>query len=129
MIFKSDSAAPDLNGFVDRGSFLEGTLRFESQFRVDGKIKGTVTSDGRLVVGEHGEVEADLDVGEVVVSGVVRGTIRARRRIHIAAGGRIFGDLFTPTLVIDDGAFFEGQCAMQKGEGGAEAASGKGVKA
>jgi cytoskeletal protein CcmA (bactofilin family) len=117
MIFKSDSSASaDLNGFIDRGSVLEGQLRFESQFRVDGKVHGTVTSEGRLIVGEHGEVEAEVHVGELVVSGTVRGTLHIGRRAHLHAGAKVYGDLLTPALIIDDGALFEGKCTMSRKE-------------
>ncbi|HRC84764.1 MAG TPA: polymer-forming cytoskeletal protein [Thermoanaerobaculia bacterium] len=128
MIFKAEGNQADLNGFVDRGSLLEGQLRFESQFRVDGRIQGGVTSQGRLIVGEHGEVEAEVNVGEVLVSGVIRGTVTASRKVHIAAGGKIYGDVVTPALVIDDGAIFEGRCAMNREEARPEAAAKKGER-
>lgn len=114
MIFKSDPGPGDLNGFIDRGSHLQGELRFETTFRVDGKLTGTVESAGTLVVGGNGEVEGELRVGEALVSGLVKGKIIAQRRIQIAAGGRVYAELSTPALVIEDGAFFEGPCSMTK---------------
>lgn len=112
MIFKSDSGQSDLNGFLDAGSHVEGELRFDSAFRVDGKINGTVISEGDLVVGERGEIEGELTVGQIFISGTVRGNVLARRRIQIASNGRVYGDLETPSLVIEDGAVFEGRCSM-----------------
>jgi cytoskeletal protein CcmA (bactofilin family) len=114
MIFKSDGKQSDLNGFLDRGSHLEGELRFEASFRVDGKLTGTVQSEGDLIVGESGEVEGELRVGQIFVSGTVRGTIRASRRVQIAPSGKVFAELDTPSLVIEDGATFEGSCAMSR---------------
>ena len=63
MIFKSDGKQSDLNGFLDNGSHLQGELRFEASFRVDGKLTGTVESEGDLIVGESGEVEGEVRVG------------------------------------------------------------------
>ncbi len=114
MIFKSEGKQSDLNGFLDSGSHLEGELRFETSFRVDGKLTGMVRSEGDLIVGESGEIEGELLVGQVFVSGTVRGTIRALRRIQIAPNGKVFAELDTPSLVIEDGATFEGRCAMTR---------------
>ena len=114
MIFKSDGKQSDLNGFLDSGSHLEGELRFEASFRVDGKLTGTVRSEGDLIVGESGEVEGEILVGQVFVSGTVRGTIRASRRVQIAPNGKVFAEIDTPSLIIEDGATFEGRCAMSR---------------
>lgn len=102
----------ELNGFLDAGSHIKGELLFEDTFRVDGKVTGKILSDGDLVVGVGGEVEGEVAVGRVFVSGTLRGRVKTAKRLEIAAGGRVFATLETPSLVIEDGAFFEGQCAM-----------------
>jgi cytoskeletal protein CcmA (bactofilin family) len=126
MIFKSDGKQSDLNGFLDSGSHVHGELRFQTSFRVDGKLNGSVVSDGDLIVGDGGEVEGDLRVGQVVISGTVRGTIRAARRIHISPTGKLFAEVDTPSLIIEDGAVFEGRCAMTRE--GAKSAAAPGPK-
>jgi cytoskeletal protein CcmA (bactofilin family) len=125
MIFKSDGKQSDLNGFLDRGSHLEGKLKFETSFRVDGKLTGNVVSEGDLIVGEGGEVDGDIQVGQVFISGTVRGTVRAAKKVQVSPTGKVFADLDTPTLVVEDGAFFEGRCAMaREAREGARAAAG-----
>lgn len=124
MIFKSDDSQGDLNGFLDAGCQVQGELRFEDTFRVDGKITGQVSSDGDLVVGERGEVEGRVEVGRLFVTGTLRGSVRARR-IEVTPGGRLLADIETPTLVIEDGGVFEGHCAMIR-PAEAEAQSGTG---
>ena len=57
MIFKSEGKQSDLNGFLDSGSHVQGELRFQTSFRVDGTFNGSVVSDGDLIVGDGGEVE------------------------------------------------------------------------
>lgn len=114
MIFKSDAKSSDLNGFLDNGSHVEGELRFDTSFRVDGKFTGNVISDGDLIVGEGGEVEGDLQVGQIFVSGTVRGSVRAARRIQISPTGKVLAEIDTPSLVVEDGAFFEGRCSMSR---------------
>ena len=111
MMFKS-APQSDLNGFLDAGSHIRGELHFEDTFRIDGKVTGKVVSDGELVVGEKGEVDGEIDVRMVYVSGHVKGAIRARERLEITSTGRIQADLETPALAIEEGAYFEGRCAM-----------------
>ncbi len=115
MIFKSDGERGDLNGFLDAGSHIQGDLHFEDTFRVDGKVSGKVISRGDLVVGERGEVEGEIQVGTIFVSGTVRGSVKAAKRVEITAQGRVYAELATPSLVIEDGAFFEGSCRMERG--------------
>jgi cytoskeletal protein CcmA (bactofilin family) len=113
MRFKADATGGELNGFVDRGSHLKGELRFENSFRVEGKVEGTVSSHGHLIVGEGGEVSGEIRAGEVFIAGTVHGTIHAEKKVQIAPGGRVTADLFTPGLVIENGAIFEGKCTMK----------------
>ena len=112
MKLRGQGSSGDLNGFLDAGSQIKGDLLFEDTFRVDGKVNGKVLSDGDLVVGVGGEVEGEVSVGSVFISGTLRGRVKAAKRIEIAAGGRVYATLETPSLVIEDGAFFEGQSAM-----------------
>jgi cytoskeletal protein CcmA (bactofilin family) len=126
MMFKSEGKQSDLNGFLDSGSHVHGELRFQTSFRVDGKFDGTVVSDGDLIVGDGGEVDGDLRVGQIVISGTVRGTIRAARRVHLSSSGKLFADVDTPSLIIEDGAVFEGRCSMTRE--GAKGAAAPGPK-
>lgn len=104
--------AEDLNGFMDVGTEFVGELRFRDTFRIDGRLKGKVVSDNTLVVGESGNVEAEIDCGVVSIRGSVSGKIHGRQRIELLAGCRVHGTLVSPKLVIEDGAFFEGNCDM-----------------
>lgn len=112
-MFKNEETKGDLNGFLDAGSQMDGELSFEDTFRVDGRLAGKVTSKGDLVVGENGEVNGDVEVGRLYVSGTLKGTVKAATRIEITANGRVQGDIETPTLVIEEGGFYEGRCTME----------------
>ncbi|HEX2252014.1 MAG TPA: polymer-forming cytoskeletal protein [Thermoanaerobaculia bacterium] len=113
----SGGGQSEINGFLDKGSRLSGELSFDASFRIDGNFNGKITSQGRLVVGEGGVVDGEIQVREVLVSGELRGNVKAGERIHITAGGRVFADLSTPSLLIEDGAVFEGRCSMNRGAG------------
>lgn len=126
MIFKSDGKGTDLNGFLDRGSHLRGELTFETTFRIDGRFTGAVKSSGDLIIGEAGEVEGEIEVGQIFVSGTVRGTIATAKKVEITPTGKVFADITTPTLVVGNGALLEGRCVMTRRETGS--ASGTAVE-
>jgi len=114
-MFKSTSSAQgDLNGFLDAGSRMVGELQFEDTFRIDGHFKGKIDAAGDLIVGEGGEVDADIVARRVYISGKVHGTVHARERLEITSLGKVFADLRMPSLSIEDGAYFEGQCSMER---------------
>ena len=114
MKLRSSGAQGDLNGFLDAGSHMTGELHFEDTFRIDGKFSGSVVSDGDLIVGERGDVDGEIRVRRVFVSGTVRGSLRAAERVEITAVGKVKADVFTPSLMIEDGAYFEGRCSMER---------------
>ena len=102
----------ELNGFLDAGCEVQGELRFENTFRVHGRFKGTVESEGQLIVGEGGVVEGVVTVGELHVSGRLEGRIVTSGRTEIGSKGRVEGEINAPVVVIESGAFFQGQCTM-----------------
>jgi cytoskeletal protein CcmA (bactofilin family) len=105
-------SAEDLNGFMDEGTEFNGELRFRDTFRIDGRLKGRIVSDNTLIVGESGQVDADIDCGVVSIRGVVSGRVQGRQRIEVLAGARVQATLVSPRLVIEEGAFFQGECDM-----------------
>jgi cytoskeletal protein CcmA (bactofilin family) len=106
-------AAGEITTLLGRGATFEGKLTFEGTVRIDGRFKGEVFSDDTLVIGEGAQVEAQIDIGEVIVQGTVIGNIQAKRSIEIHAPGRVKGDLHTPVLQIDKGVVFEGRSFME----------------
>jgi cytoskeletal protein CcmA (bactofilin family) len=116
VIFKQDSVQSELNGFLDSGSRIHGELQFEASFRVDGKFTGKISSPGSLIVGEGGEVDAEVQVANIFVTGVLRGTVQAAKRLQIAPGGQVYADITTPSLIVEDGAVLEGRCSMTREE-------------
>jgi cytoskeletal protein CcmA (bactofilin family) len=107
------SAAGEITTLLGRGAQFEGKLTFDGTVRIDGRFKGEVFSDDVLVIGEGAVVEAEIDVGEIIIQGAVVGNITAKRSIEIHAPGRVKGDLHTPALQIDKGVIFEGRCFME----------------
>ena len=104
----------NLSGFLGEGTVISGDVRFPEILRVEGKITGKITSEKELVVGESGEIEAEIDVGSLSVNGKVSGTVRVRERLTIHAHGQVRGELILekPGLVIEEGGIFEGTIEM-----------------
>lgn len=97
-------------GLIDQGTELKGDLTFKGSFRIEGYLKGTVTSDSLLIIGERGKVEADVKVGQIIINGELRGNIQALDRVEIHNKGRVFGTIQTPRLIVEEGAFLEANC-------------------
>jgi len=102
-----------ISGFIDRETEIIGDIKFKENFRIDGTFKGKILSGGGLIVGETGEVEADIEVISVSINGRVKGSIKAKEKIEIFSKGRVIGSVASPKLIIEDGAFFQGSCQME----------------
>jgi len=111
---KKDYDENKITGFFDRDTEFKGELTFKGSFRIDGYFKGTVNSDSMLVIGEQGKVEADIKVGYLVISGEIKGTIRAAEKVEVHNSGRVIGTIITPKLSVEEGAYLEANC--QAGE-------------
>jgi len=98
-----------------------GRLSFTSPTRIEGKLKGEIKSSDLLVVGPQAAVQATVRADKLVVLGEVRGEVLGASRVEICAGGRLFGDVETQSLVVHEGATFEGRSRMA---GQATAAAG-----
>jgi cytoskeletal protein CcmA (bactofilin family) len=109
----SKGSGENLNGFMDQGTEVIGELRFRETFRVDGRLKGKIVSEKTVIIGETAQVEADIDCGVVSIRGTVTGAIQGREKIELLAGSRVYGRLSSPRLVIEEGAFFQGECDMR----------------
>lgn len=91
---------------------FEGKLVFEGNVLVNGKFGGEIISSGDLTVGNSGFVDGSVEIGSIYIYGEVRGNIKAKQKIVINAPAVVKGDIVAPSLVIEEGAHFEGNCAM-----------------
>ena len=103
----------EINAFLGKGTEFEGKLSFNGAVRIDGLFKGEIFTEGTLIVGESALIESNIHVSHIIVSGEIRGNIVADTRIEIHAPGKVFGNIQAPTVVIDEGVVFEGNCSMR----------------
>jgi cytoskeletal protein CcmA (bactofilin family) len=118
------TATGDLNALLGRGSEFEGKLTFEGTVRIDGKFTGTIVTNDVLVVGEGAKISAEVNCGTVVVHGEINGNVKAKSSVELHHPARVRGNIEAPSLMIEKGVIFEGQCKMEGiGAGGSKPAS------
>lgn len=103
----------ELNALLGRGSEFEGKLTFEGTVRIDGKFTGTIVTNDVLVVGEGAKISAEITCGSIVVHGEIAGNVRAKNAIELHHPARVKGNIEAPSLMIEKGVMFEGQCKME----------------
>jgi cytoskeletal protein CcmA (bactofilin family) len=110
---KKDKGEAGLNTIIGKGSVIEGTLQVEGEIRIDGRVKGKISSTESLTVGNGGVVEADLDTKVAVIGGNVIGNVSALEKIELQSKAVVEGEITTKNLVVEEGAIFHGKCNMR----------------
>ncbi len=99
---------------VGQGAKLEGTVVSAGSLRIDGQVKGQVNADGDVALSPQSAVEADIRAQNVSIAGRFKGSIVVKGRAEIGRGGRVDGNITSKTLVIEEGAVFQGQSIMDQ---------------
>lgn len=102
----------EVKAFLGKGTEFEGKLMFGGSVRIDGDFKGEILGGGTLMVGENANIEANIKVDNLLVSGDVRGSIETKKKVELFSTGRLLGNVKTSIFVIQEGAVFEGDCHM-----------------
>jgi len=102
-----------ISGFVGAGTVVQGEAAFKGMMRIDGHLMGSVKSEkGTLIISSGGKVDATIHVAVASINGTVRGDVIASERIELGRNAHVTGNVQTPSLVIEQGAVFEGNCRM-----------------
>jgi cytoskeletal protein CcmA (bactofilin family) len=105
--------ATEITALLGRGTRFEGKLHFEGRVRIDGSFQGEIRSDDVLIIGEGAEVDAEIEVGTVIIKGgTVSGNVRAAQSIELYVPAKVTGNLHSPEIFIDKGVQFSGNCTM-----------------
>ena len=102
----------DSISILDRFSNFDGTFHSSRDLRIEGQAKGTIECQGTLHIAQGAAIDAKVEAENITVAGDLDGQITCRGRLQILPSGRVRGTITTQTLVIHDGAFYEGQLAM-----------------
>jgi cytoskeletal protein CcmA (bactofilin family) len=109
---RKDRESGEWSGFLEKGVSVEGRLDTTGTFRIDSPMKGTLTSDEKLIVGENARIEGQMEGNYIVIAGRFDGTIKAKGRVEIQPKAIVTGEIHTPCLIIEPGAVFDGRCHM-----------------
>jgi cytoskeletal protein CcmA (bactofilin family) len=124
---ENESLARDLkdgtvSGFVGAGTMVHGEAVFKGMMRIDGQLSGSVKSEkGTLIVSSGGRVEATIEVAVANINGRINGDIIATERIELGRTAHVTGNIQAPSLVIEQGAIFEGSCRMTQAQKASQA--------
>lgn len=101
--------------FIAEQTEIEGKLRVQHTARIHGRIRGELIGlpGSNIILMEGSVVEGSIHAEELIVSGFVQGEIRARKRVVVAASGRVIGNIQAPSIRIEFGAHLEGRCSME----------------
>lgn len=91
---------------------IKGTLKFTNSLRLEGKIEGQVTSEGKFTLGATGDVKGDIIVQHAVIEGKVQGNITAKDKVELKANAQLLGDVKASRLVIEEGVVISGKCEV-----------------
>lgn len=107
---------PNNLNIINAGTTILGDLNSEGDMRIDGTVKGYISSKARLVLGPTCRVEGDIKAANVEISGEVNGNIFVSELLTVKASAKINGDIVSNKLIIESGAEFNGKCSMKDGK-------------
>lgn len=110
-----------VNTIVGKGATFDGLLEISGGLRVDGTVKGKISSADIVLIGPSGTVDADIEAKETVIGGAVKGNIKAPDKVELQAKSQVEGNIVTYSLVVEQGAVFHGNCQMKKDKSAAAA--------
>ncbi len=97
---------------VGAGTTIEGKVKTDGSMRIDGKVVGDVTAKANVTIGGTGVVEGTISAVNIALAGRVQGTLVATEKLVLENKSVMHGDIRATKLVVDEGAVFDGQCAM-----------------
>lgn len=111
MAVKKDSHDEEVS-IISSGVKIEGNLSSEGNVRIDGIVFGNLSINGNLTIGDSSEIVGEIKARNVITNGKVEGKIYAQEKLKLEPKSVIKGDLITKTLIIEEGAIFEGHSSM-----------------
>jgi cytoskeletal protein CcmA (bactofilin family) len=104
-------------GIITSTILIKGEIFGKEDLYIDGEVQGTIElSNGRVTIGPHGKISADVDAREIVVRGNVKGALLGRERVEIGSTGQVRGDISTPRISIGEGAQIHGKVEIERSD-------------
>lgn len=119
MVFKSEKSmanynnqSPERLNRIVEGTHIEGDIKSDSNIRIDGYLKGTITVKGRLVLGPTGKIDGNINCKNADLEGKLNGKIEVDELLSLKSTAKLQGEISTNKLSIEPGAIFSGNCKM-----------------
>ncbi|MCL2480763.1 MAG: polymer-forming cytoskeletal protein, partial [Spirochaetaceae bacterium] len=90
-----------VNSIVGEGTRLNGELDLNGLLRIDGDFSGTIRTNGKVLIGKNGRAKCTITASTVVIGGALRGNIYSSEKVIILSSGIIFGNIYTPRLIVE----------------------------
>ena len=103
---------------INQGTTVEGTIRAQSDIRIDGTIKGNLMCDAKVIIGPTGFVEGEIQCDNAVIEGKFEGTLRVKELLNVRETAVINGDVSTGKLIVQPGGVFNVSCNMNSSSAG-----------
>lgn len=97
---------------IGTGTSIEGNVTSSGDIRIDGNLKGNLTTKGKVILGGTGKVNGEVHCRNFEIEGSLEGKIFVTDLLSLRAKSKVFGDISTIKLAIEPGAFFTGKCDM-----------------
>ena len=97
---------------IGQGTSIIGDINSNGDIRVDGTLKGSINTEGKVVLGKEGVVEGDVICQNADVSGIIKAKITVSNLLSLKETAKLKGDIVTNKLSIEPGAEFTGSCSM-----------------
>jgi cytoskeletal protein CcmA (bactofilin family) len=97
---------------IGTGTTITGDVQSKGDIRVDGTLKGSVSTEGKVVLGREGVIEGDVACKNADISGTLKAKITVSQLLSLKASSKLNGDIITNKLSIEPGASFTGSCSM-----------------
>ena len=101
-----------ISAIIEEGCKFEGNLSFNGTARIAGIVHGSVYSNDTVIVSEGAVVNADIMANVIIISGTVKGNVKASGRVEIIKPARFEGTITTPSLIVEEGVIFHGTTKM-----------------
>ena len=98
--------------FLGKDASFTGELSFKGTLCIDGKFKGLISTTDTLIVSRGGIIEGDIQAGNIICEGRVKGNIIASTKVELRPDSNVIGDIQSPSLIIEVGAKLDGKCNM-----------------
>ncbi len=108
---KKEADKGKVETILGSGTNIEGDIHTKGSLRVEGKVTGKIIADGDLFIGEEGKVNTEIEARNVIIAGKINGNVTAKNKLEILPTGKLYGDIKTNIIKIEEGAVFKGSSA------------------